>query len=423
MKIKYTFTTQKATPFGGLALITELLNSVKFADCFNNVFGQFRKVRYFKPYENIQLLLATILSGGERLYDIDQLKSDPVLPNLFGNGKVPADTTLRDDLERLGTMNEQRRELLFRLNAELFRRQGLRSITIDIDATALPVDGHQEGAEKGYCPAEPGSRCFQNLSAVCDQTKTTLDEETRPGNTHCSLDSIPFVERILDRFAPLMERIVMRLDTGFFSEAMLKKAEAYPNVIYEIGVPQHSSMQERVRCLDYKSYHGSPRQYAKFQRFSEPGRWYYVERTRKPFETQLDLLDTDDYTYRVVVSNDARRQPHTLFGDYNGRGRDEQQIGELKGEYALGRLVSGDFRVMRALTWVSHLAYTLIGLFKRLVLRGEEARLGLRRLRYLLFANVAYLTHHSREWTLNLCEPRLGERRFRYYLHRSWALQ
>lgn len=422
MKLKYTFTPRKATPFGGLTLVAEMLNHIGFNDLFHNTFGRYRKVRNFEPCHNLQLLIATILSGGERLYDIAHLRDDPVLPHLFGNGDVPADTTLRDDLTHLGRMDDQRRELLFRLNEDLFRRLRLMTITIDIDGTSLPVDGHQEGAEKGYCPSEPGSRCFQNLSAICDTTKTTLAEETRPGNSHCAFDIIPFVRRILDRFASQMTRIVIRMDKGFFSQALLEVLETYPNVIYEIAVPQHEPLQERVRRVDYKPYHGSDREYARFHRAGEPVRSYYVERSRKPLHTQLDLLEDNAYTYRVVVSNDGNRQPHTLFRHYNGRGRDEQQIGELKGEYALGRMVSGDFQVTRALMWISHVTYTVMGLFKRLVLRGAEARHGLRRLRYRLFANVAYLTHHARQWVLNLCEPHLGWRRFRYYLRRAWAM-
>lgn len=419
MKTRYKTVERKATPFGGLYVISEFLHQLRFSKYFEEVFGSYRKVRKYSPSDNITMLIATILSGGERLYDVMRLASDPVLPDLFGNGTVPRDTTLRDDLKHIGKMDDQRRELLFVLNESFFKRNNINKITIDIDGTALPVDGHQEGAEFGYCPADQSSRCLQSLSAVCDDPQTVLAEETRPGNTHCSFDVIPFTRRILDRFAPLMTKIVLRLDKGFFSDDLLTMLEEYPNVVYEVAVPQHEPLRNRVRKLEYKSYHGSEREYARISRTG--GRYYYVERKRKPPQTQLDLLEPDSYTYRVVASNDRKRQPHTMFRDYNGRGRDEQQICELKNEYALGKMISGDFNVTKALCWVSHLTYTLTGLFSAIALKHELARYRLRRLRFILFTTVAYWTQHARNRCLNLCSPLIGEMRLKFLLHRVWA--
>ena len=81
----------------------------------------------------------------------------------------------------------------------------------------------------------------------------------------------------------------------------------------------------------------------------DPYRGYYAESTRIPVPNQLSLLEFDDYTYRVIVSNDRRLQPDTLFRAYNGRGNDKKQIDELKNEYALGKMVSGDFSVTKVL--------------------------------------------------------------------------
>lgn len=419
MKTRYKIVERKATPYGGLYAVSEFLDQIRFPALFHKVFGKYRKVRKYHPWENISMIVATILSGGERLYDVERLASDPVLPDLFGNGIVPQDTTLRDDLKHIGKMNDQRQEMLFLLNEMLFKHQNIKKITIDVDGTALPVDGYQEGAEVGYCPADQGSRCLQSLSAVCDETETVLAEETRSGNTHCANDVIPFIRRILDRFAPKMPHIVIRLDKGFFSDDLLTMLEEYPNVIYEVAVPQHEPLRNRVRRLGYKSYHGSEREYARISRTG--GRYYYVERTRKPPQTQLDLLEPDACTYRVIACNDSARQPHSLFRDYNGRGRDEQQICELKNEYALGKMVSGDFDVTKALCWVCHLAYTLTGMFRQIALRHELAKHRLRRLRFILFTTVAYWTNHSRQRILNLCSPLIGEMRLKFLLRRVWA--
>ena len=419
MKTNYKIVKRQASPFGGLYPVSEFMHQIDFPALFHETFGKYRKMRNYQPWENISMIIAAILSGGEKLSDVERLSSDPVLPDLFGNGEVPCDTTVRDDLKHIGGMDDQRRELLFKLNEVFFEHQNIRKITIDVDGTAIPVDGRQEGAEVGYCPSEKGSRCFQSLSAICDETQTVLAEETRPGNTHCANNVIPFMRRLLDRFSPAMNRIVVRMDRGFFSEDLLSALEEYRNVIYEIAVPQHEPLRDRVRRLEYRSYHGSDREYARISRTG--GRYYCVERKRIADGEQLDLLDADGYSYRIVACNDGNRQPHTLFRNYNGRGRDEQQICELKNEYALGGMISGDFEITRALFWVSHLAYTLMGMFRQVALRRDLKRRRQKRLRFLLFSTVGYWTTHARQRVLNLCSPLIGEMRLKFLLQRVWA--
>ena len=418
MKTRYQIISSNATPFGGLYAISEFLHTLGFHALFQSEFGDFRKVRKFKPSHNIALLIATILSSGCRLYDLEQLANDPVLPELFAEGEVPQDTTVRDDLQKIGTMDAPRRELLFKLNERLFRHLNLKTMTIDIDGTALPVEGHQENAEKGYCPEAPGNRCFQNLSVNCDETETTLMEETRPGNTHCAKGIIDFSRTLLDRFAPQIEKIILRLDCGFFSHELLRELESYPNVIYEVGVPLQGWLKRKIRTLEYKSYHGSEREYASFGNFK---RRYYVERSPLKPGSQPDLFDNSRYSYRVIICNDLKRQPHTLFDHYNKRSKDEKSISELKNEYALGSMISGDYSVTKALVWVSFLAFTLMGMFRRVALRLEYARYRLRRLRFKLFHAVAYFTDHARRRTLNIAEPLMGSMRFKIILQRAWS--
>ena len=81
-----------------LILIILFINVKLVPVLFLKVFGKYRKVREYHPWENISLIIAIILSGGEQLYDVDRLASDPVLPGLFGNDCDPEDTTIRDTL-------------------------------------------------------------------------------------------------------------------------------------------------------------------------------------------------------------------------------------------------------------------------------------------------------------------------------------
>ena len=424
MKVKYKIIETKATPFGGLYVLSEFLNQIKFHKTFDDVFGRYRKVRKYLPSDNIQIVLASIAVGGERVYDINRFEIDQVIPDLFGTRDVPADTTLRDDFSHIGEKDWERRELLLRLNETFFEKCDLKSITIDIDLTALPVDGHQECAEKGYCPTEPGSRCFQSLSAICDETETTLAEKTYPGNTKLdSKEVIEFLKIILDRLVLRMKEITIRLDAGFYSDELLLFLESYDNVVYIIKKPKHEWLKNKVTQIDYKTYYRSRREYASFEYgegLSGQFRYYFVERAQKEPGTQINLFDSDDYVYAVVVSN-RKLKPHLIFKNYNKRGRDEKHFQELKSQYALGKMVSKNFTVTKTLCWLSYLTFTIVGMLRRVAFRREMVKYRLRRLRFLLFTVVASFARHSRKKILNISMPRITPWRFDLIMRRIWA--
>jgi hypothetical protein len=424
VKTKYRIIQSKATPFGGLYVVDEFLEKLNFHHAFNLIFGRYRKVRKHKPVDNIRLMIASITAGGERLYDINYFEKDAVLPDLLGIDSIPKDTTLRDDFMHIGTMDHERQELLFQLNETHFKKRCIRSITIDIDGSALPVDGHQEGAEKGYCPEEMGSRCFQTLTAICDQTETTLAEQTYPGNTKWNTDEIiTFCKPILNRFSQQLERIILRFDAGFYSDDFLDFLESYDNLIYFIDKPKHEWLQIKVTKLKYKQYYGSDREYASFsygEGLKGQFRYYYVERTKKKPGTQTDLFESNDYIYRVIVSN-QHRQPHVMFTIYNKRGRIEKHIEELKNQYALGKMLSRNFPVTKTLIWLSYLTFTIIGMLRQVAFRINMAKYRLRRLRYILFTSIAMFPKHARNRVLNISLPRVTPWKFKFIMERVWA--
>jgi hypothetical protein len=299
VKTRYEIIETKASPFGGLYVISEFLHQIKFHKLFNTIFGTLRRHRYYQPADNINLVMASIVAGGERLYDIQRFSDDTVIRDLFTIDRIPSDTTIRDDLLLIGQRDHERQEILFQLNELLFDKQNIRSITIDVDGTATPVDGHQESAEKGYCPSEPGHRCFQSLAAFCDETQTIISEQTRSGSTHCANGIIDFMKPILERLSPTLDQIMVRLDAGFYSKELMDLFESYPNVYYQISVPQHQWLQTKIRSLCYKSYHNSQREYASFaygEGKDNSFRYYYVERTKRD-NPQGELFEDAGYTY------------------------------------------------------------------------------------------------------------------------------
>jgi len=422
VKTKYEIIETKASPFGGLYVLSEFLNQIKFHKLFDSILGKLRRIRCYHPVDSVTTLVASIVAGDERLYDIQRFSDDTVMCDLFDLETIPHDTTIRDDLMLIGQRDKQRQELLFQLNELLFEKHNVTSITIDIDGTATPVDGHQQGAEKGYCPQEIGSRCFQSLSAICDETETAIAEQTRSGETHCANGIIDFMTMILDRFSGQMDSITVRLDAGFYSDDLIRLLESYPNVYYEIGVPQHEWLQHKIQQLSYKSYHQSTREYETFayaEGLDGAFRHYYVKRTQN-VDVQSDLFESTDYSYRVIISN-KERQPQVVVNHYNKRGRCEKSIEELKNQYALGKMVSHDFAVTKALFWISYITFTIIGMLRYVAFRRQMVKYRLRRLRFILFTAIGYYVSHARKKVYRLALSSVGPWQFKLLMQRIWA--
>jgi hypothetical protein len=367
--------------------------------------------------------MAMLIAGGERLSDIEHFENDQTVCELFDMPSVPVDTSLRDDMQLIGQQDKARDELLLQLNKLLFEKQNIKSITVDIDGTALPVDGHQEGAKKGYCPAEQGSRCFHSIKAVCDTTETLIAEKTTSGESHCANDIIGFIKPWLDRLSKRLDQIELRLDAGFFSDALMRFLESYSNVIYEIGVPQHEWLSLKVHRIAYRSYYHSKRQYASWaygEGVDGSFRYYYVERSEKEASSQLKLFDGDQYNYRVVISNRERR-PNVVFDSYNKRARVEKHIEELKNQYAFAKLVSGCFAVTKALCWLSHLTFTLVGMLRQIAFRRKTKRYRLKRLRFVLFSATVWFVEHARKRIYKIGVTRIGPYQFDALMQRIWA--
>jgi hypothetical protein len=132
---------------------------------------------------------------------------------LFDVSSIPKDTTLRDDMQLIGPCATDRAALLLKLNEVLFEKLDNTSITVDIGGTAPPVDGHQAGANKGYCPAELGSHCLQSVKAICDETEAVSAEKSMTGDCHCSNGIIDFLKPCLDRLSKNLALIKLRFDT------------------------------------------------------------------------------------------------------------------------------------------------------------------------------------------------------------------
>ena len=107
-----------------------------------------------------------------------------------------------------------------------------------------------------------------------------------------------------------------------------------------------------------------------------------IFRRTKIRQSQLSLLGAASYRYDCLATNDLSIKEWDAFDFYNGRANVENNIRELKYDYALGKIVTESFDANDAITQVTLLFYLLIQHFKRTLLREDMQRMQLSTLRW-----------------------------------------
>jgi len=158
---KIEFSAKNLTSNTGLFLLLEHANKNGIFDLidhdlvFDNALTNKIKMNHIK----------TMLCGNfiaiDKLEQLKLLQSDPLVNEFAISIKKP-ETVSRF----LGNFSYKTTQMLREINFKLFRRllgmSNRKSITIDIDSSVVNVEGHQEGAVKGYNSKKLGNDWLQD---------------------------------------------------------------------------------------------------------------------------------------------------------------------------------------------------------------------------------------------------------------------
>ena len=293
------------------------------------------------------------------------------------------------------------RDINFKVFKKLLSKSGLNSITIDIDSSVINVEGHQEGATKGYNPKKVGNRCYNIQFAFCDELKAYITGFMRSGNTYTAKGAAETIKEIVANIKTDDLEILFRMDSGYFDEEIIQtiesfnckyliKAKAYPTLLREVTYSQkHFVKGEEGRET-------TPLE-AKLNTWDKERR-FVVSRVLKPEEdrVQLSLLKGSDYKYFLFVTNTDLSAEKVVI-TYEKRGNAENYIKEAKYDMYVGHLILKSFWANEAVFQMMMLSYNLFLLFKLDALDISEYRQQIKtfRLKYVLLAAKIIKTARS----------------------------
>lgn len=328
------------------------------------------------------------LCDARRFNDINRLREDPTLCELFGLQKIVGDDTVRRLFRQVsskesGNWIARSSSLLWRAAPEHF--------ILDWDSTVQTRYGHQEGAAVGYNPHKRGRKSHHPLLAVIAGTRLCPYYRWRPGNTGSSSEWLEAMEEASGWIGRLPW--LNRGDVGFCSEQTMAWHEQVPNrPKYLFKLRLTKNLKRAIARLSEDDWEGCPStgllQTAELDlKLSGWSRSRRVVVGRRLLghtggENDGEFWSYAKYEYEAYVTNLAQdyAQSWQLVELYRGRGDCENVFDELKNQWGFNGFCSRYKEVTETAARLLLVAYNAWNLFLRLVEpdRHVEARHGRR---------------------------------------------
>ena len=222
---KIEFTAKNLTSNAGLFLLLEHANKNGIFDLIDHdlVFdnASTNKIKM----NHIKTMLCGNFIGIDKLERLKLLQSDPLV-NEFNISIKEPETVSRFLGNFSYKTTHMLREINFKVFRKLLRKSKPKAITIDIDSSVVNVEGHQEGAVRGYNPKKPGSNCYNLQFAFCDELKAYITGFVRSCNTYTANGAAEMIKEIVAQIKTDDLEILFRMDSGYFDDDIITTIES-----------------------------------------------------------------------------------------------------------------------------------------------------------------------------------------------------
>jgi len=359
--------------------------------------------RGYRIYEKIFYLMGMLICGGERLMHMKVLESDRGMLELFGRKRVPRGNTMGYFLRRF-----RRREIkvLADINMwlvkRLIRSKGLRHITIDIDSTLIESDKRE--AKRTY----KGFHGYNPLLAVIKEIKVVIRGVFREGNSSPGANNLSLLRLIYNSIKDMgLKRIYFRSDSAAYNWRIMGFCEGR-GIYFGIGIRGTELMKRVIKAIPEDEWEGFGEgiEIAETVHFVGSDRYggaYRVVVTRKR-RKELALFMEYGYEYHGVITNINHWDKKAVMRWYNKRGDMENVIKELKYDYGMDKIPTGELLANSAYFQIVLLAYNLMRAFSLCILPSKWRRYRLKTIRFIFINIGGVIRKHARYIRLILPE-------------------
>ncbi len=238
------------------------------------------------------------------------------------------------------------------------------------------MEGHQEGAVKGYNSNKLGNNCYNIQFAFCDELKAYITGFVRWGNTYTANSADKMIKEIVAHIKTDDLEVLFRMDSGYFDDDIIEAIES-AGCKYLIKGKEYSKLASQVTAPTISITKGDEGRettdlVTKLDTWNKDRR-FVVSRVLKPAKdrSQLSFLEGSDFEYFYFVTNTELSSEKVVIA-YEKRCNSENYIKEAKYGMAAGYLQLQSFWANEAILQLMMLAYNLFLLFKMDLTNGTE---------------------------------------------------
>jgi len=389
------------TSFAGLPLLTELAHQAGVVDELNAIPYLWRRTGTYTTADYALGLALTLTAGGDGLDDTRILAGDEGLGQLVFPG-MPKPNSIGEFLRRFGHRS------VFRLG-EVPTRLAVRSlkpgqpITLDLDSSAIESDKAE--AERTYL----GFDGYNPMLAWIDELDMFVGGVFREGGASPQ-SHLPSLLRYCHRRIPKGVHVRLRSDSAGYRMDLLGYCVRH-SIEFAICADMDTGVRavvEKIPEKDWRLVVKGNDTFLLAETIYAPGhhhkhedlpafRLIVVRRTG-----QLGLFRDPIEFYPIITNLPDSWTAQQIVDYYNGRGRMEKAIGELKNGFALHWLPCGTLMANAAYFQIALLAYNLARVFRRVALPEGWQGFTIKKLRFRLLCHAGIIVRHARRLILRL---------------------
>ena len=259
----------RATAYGGMGAIHTMVQRLGLVD---EIDKDVHLLKVHLPYhesDHVLNIAYNIVSGGQRLEDIELRRQDESFLDGLGAQRIPDPTTAGDFTRRFGIEDITRlQECINRTRQRVWQQQPdgfLAEAFIDVDGTIASTYGECKG---GMAMSYKGIWGYGPLVVSLANTREVLYLVNRPANVTSHQDSVEWIDRAISLVRPVAGRITLRGDTDFTHTAHLDRWDG-EGVGFILGMDAHNKVVQLAEDLSERSWRPLER-LARYEILTEP---------------------------------------------------------------------------------------------------------------------------------------------------------
>ena len=212
------------TPLGQLVFFSQFLATAGlFGDWVKGCPLRFQSNNAPALNDLLGTITLAILAGQNRYAHVTALRADTVNPQGLGLGKVCSE----DSVRRAFAGADPHACAAWQTGSlQATWQPALRHPWIlDLDVTVKPIYGHQEGAEVGCNPHQPGRPSHTYHTLFLRHLRLVLDVEVRSGKQHAAVHSRDNLWRVWERLPREQRPWLVCGDASFGNESLMSDCE------------------------------------------------------------------------------------------------------------------------------------------------------------------------------------------------------